>query len=146
MTVLDTQAVIALMANEPAADEVESILRGREGIVSISAITIAEIMDVGVRKRGQRVDAMGDRVSALLAAGLVVVPVDEEVGRLAGTLRARHWDRDRRPVSLADCAVLATGMLSGEPIASSDAGLLAAARDEGHPVVPLADSQGRRPG
>jgi predicted nucleic acid-binding protein len=75
----------------------------------------------------------------------MVVPVDEEIGRLAGILRSRHWSRDRRPVSLADCVVLATGIVHQEPIATADAALIAAARAEGHPVIPLPDSQGRRP-
>jgi hypothetical protein len=35
MTVPDAQAVIALMANEAAADEVEANLRGRDGIASV---------------------------------------------------------------------------------------------------------------
>jgi hypothetical protein len=48
-------------------------------------------------------------------------------------------------VSLADCAVLATGIVHREPIATADAALIGAARDEGHPVVVLPDSQGRRP-
>jgi PIN domain nuclease of toxin-antitoxin system len=81
----------------------------------------------------------------LCAAGLEVVPVDAEIGRLAGTLRSRHWDRDRRPVSIVDCTVLATGMIAQEPVATADAALIGAARAEGHPVVVLLDSQGRLP-
>lgn len=142
MTVVDTQGVIALLRGEPAAAEVEAILRGRDGMATISAITIAEMIDVGVRTRSQRVDAVSDQVSALIAGGLEVVPVDEEVGRLAGTLRARHWDRDARSVSLADCVILATAMIAREPIATADGPLLAAARAEGHPVIVLLDSRG----
>lgn len=145
MTVLDAQAILAFLKGEPAADEVEAILRGRDGLASISALTIAEVIDVGVRRSGQRVDAMGDRISALLAAGLEVVSLDEDIGRFAGTLRARHWDRTARPVSMADCVVLATGIRAQEPIATADAALIAAARAEGHPVVPLVNSEGRPP-
>ena len=117
--------------------------RGVDGIASISAITIAEVIDGGVRRNGQRVDAMDDRISALLAGGLEVVLVDEDISRLAGALRARHWDAKRRPVSMADCIVLATGIRVQEPIATSDGPLIAAARSEGHPVVALPDSRGR---
>jgi uncharacterized protein with PIN domain len=142
MTVVDTQGIVAMLEGEPAAAEVEAILRGRDGIASISAITIAEVIDVGVRTRSQRVEVVSDQVSALIAGGLEVVPVDEEIGRLAGTLRSRHWDSKRRPVSMADCIVLATAMTVREPLATSDRPLIAAARAEGHPVVALPDSRG----
>lgn len=86
-----------------------------------------------------------EALDTLLAVGVEVVPVDEELDRRAGILRSRHWDRDRRPVSLADCVVLATGMSVHEAIATADPALIAAARAEGHPVVALVDSQGRPP-
>ncbi|MFN8630655.1 MAG: PIN domain-containing protein [Chloroflexota bacterium] len=142
VTVLDTQALVALLAAEPAASEVEAILRGRDGIASISAVTVAEVMDVLVRRHARRVETAGDYVTGLLAGGLEVVPVDEEIGRLAGVLRSRHWDSKRRPVSMADCIVLATAMTVREPLATSDRPLIAAARAEGHPVVALLDSRG----
>lgn len=145
MTVLDTQAIVAALIAEPAMSEVARILHDRESIPMVSAITVAETMDVLVRGRRQRIEACDAQLRLLYAGGLEVVPVDEEVGRLAGLLRARHWDRDRRPVSLADCTTLATAMISREPLATADAALIGAARAEGHPVVVLPDSQGRRP-
>lgn len=144
MTVLDTQAVVALIAGEPAAEEVAAILRERESISMMSALSIAETADVIIRRLGRRVEVAHERLNWLAAAGVEVMPVDEDVARLAGILRARHWDRDRRPVSMADCVVLATGMLQGEPIATADAALIGAARAEGHPVVVLPDSRGNR--
>jgi predicted nucleic acid-binding protein len=145
MTVLDTQAVIAGLRGEPAMARVDALIRGGDGIPMISALTVGEIMDVLVRVGSVRVDAWDEALRLLVAGGLVVVPVDEEIGRLAGLLRARHWDRDRRPVSLADCVVLATGMVHREPVATSDAALVAVARAEGHPVIALPDSQGHLP-
>jgi PIN domain nuclease of toxin-antitoxin system len=144
VTVLDTQAVVAGLTGEPAIRDVETILRERGAVPMISAITLAETMDVLVRTRGMRVEAAARSVDLLLAGGLEVVPVDEDIGRLAGVLRARHWRRDTRPVSLADCAVLATAMIQREPLATADASLIGAARAEGHPVVVLPDSRGRR--
>jgi predicted nucleic acid-binding protein len=142
MTVVDTQGIVVLLGGEPAAAEVEAILRGRDGIATISAITIAEVVDVGVRYRSHRLDAVTSQVSALLAGGLEVVPVDEDVARLAGALRSRHWETKRRPVSMTDCLVLATAMTVQEPLATADRPLIAAARAEGHPVVALLDSRG----
>jgi uncharacterized protein with PIN domain len=118
VTVLDTQAIVAALTAEPAMSEVARILHDRESIPMVSAITVAETMDVLVRGRRQRVEACDAQLRLLYAGGLEVVPVDEEVGRLAGLLRARHWDRDRRPVSLADCTTLATAMISREPLAT----------------------------
>jgi PIN domain nuclease of toxin-antitoxin system len=146
VTVLDSQAIIAGLRGEPAMDQVAGLLRGGDGIPMVSPLTLGEIVDVLVRTSGVRVDTVDARVRLLLAGGLEVVPVDAEVGRLAGLLRARHWDRDRRAVSLADCVVLATGMVHREPVATADAALIAAARSEGHPVIPLPDSQGRPTG
>jgi PIN domain nuclease of toxin-antitoxin system len=146
MTVIDSQGVLAFFLGEPAAAEVEAILRGRDGIASVSSITMAEVIDVGVRGRSQRVEAMEDRMSALMAGGLEVVAVDEEIARLAGALRSRHWDANLRPVSMADCVILATAMRVHEPVASADRSLIAAARAEGHPVVALLDSHGEATG
>jgi len=145
MSLFDSSALIALVRDEPAADEVSEILRGRDGLASISTVGIAELMDVLVRVAGRRVEEASAMVGWLLATGIDVVPVDEEIGRLAGTLRSRHWRRDRRPVSMADCIVLATGIITREAIATTDSSLVAAARAEGHPVIVLPDSQGRLP-
>lgn len=145
MTVLDAQAVIALLRDEPAAEDVDSILRRRDDFTSIPATSLAEVFDIVVRVGGRRVEEVSGLADTLLAAGLEVGSIDEETGRLAGILRSRHWDRERRPVSMADCVVLAVGILAAEPIATADAALIGAARAEGHPVVLLPDSQGRRP-
>lgn len=144
MTVLDAQAIVAGLTGEPAMEDVASLLRDRDSVPMVSAVTLGEVMDVLVRVRQQRVERCDELLGLLAAGGLEVVPVDEDTGRLAGLLRARHWDRDRRPVSLADCVALATAMLRQEPLATADAALVGAARAEGHPVIVLSDSQGRR--
>jgi len=144
VTVLDTQAIVAGLVAEPAMADVARILHDHESISMVSSISVAEAMDVLVRVRHQRVDDCDTQFRLLYSGGLEVIPVDAEIGRLAGLLRARHWHRDRRPVSLADCVVLATGMLQGEPVATADAALIGAARAEGHPVIVLPDAAGHR--
>lgn len=124
--------------------EVARILHDRESIPMVSAVTVGETMDVLVRVRHHRVEHCDAQLQLLYSGGLEVVPVDEEIGRLAGLLRARHWNRDSRPVSLADCTALATAILNQEAIATADAALIGAARAEGHPVIVLPDSEGRR--
>ena len=145
MTVLDSQAVLAFLTHEPAAPEVARILRDRAAIPSLPATALAEVVDILVRRMGNRVEHVLETIDTLLASDVDLVPVDEEIGRLAGILRSRHWNLTRRPVSIVDCTVLATGMIAHEPIATGDAALIGAARAEGHPVVVLLDSQGRLP-
>ena len=144
MTVLDAQAIVAGLTAEPAMAEVEAILRDRESIPMASAVSIAEVMDVLVRVRSHRVEVCDARLGLLYAGGLDVVPIDEEIGRLGGLLRSRHWSSERR-VSMADCLALATAMVRREPLATADGALIAAARAEGHPVIGLPDSTGHRP-
>jgi len=143
VTVLDAQAIVAGLTAEPAMSEVARILHDRDSIPMVSAVTVGETMDVLVRVRHHRVEHCDAQLQLLYSGGLEVVPVDEEIGRLAGLLRARHWNRDSRPVSLADCTALATGMINQEPLATADAALIGAARAEGHPVIVLPDSRGR---
>ena len=83
MSLFDSSALIALVRDEPAADEVSEILRGRDGLASISTVGIAELMDVLVRVAGRRVEEASAMLGWLLATGIDVVPVDEEIGRLA---------------------------------------------------------------
>lgn len=142
MTVFDSGAIVSGLVGDAAMADVDRLLRDPDSAPSVSAISIAEIMDVLVRVRGQRVDACDDRLELLFAGGLDVIPVDGEIARLGGLLRARHWDRDRRAVSMADCLVLATAILRHEQLATADRALAAAARAEGHAVVVLPDSSG----
>jgi predicted nucleic acid-binding protein len=145
MSVLDSQALIAGLRAEPAMVRVAGLLRADQGPPLMSTLSVGEVMDVLVRAGAARSEQVAETIASLVEAGLTIVPVDGEIGRLGGLLRARHWDRDRRPVSLADCIVLATGMVHGEAVATSDRSLIAAARAEGHPVIPLPDSTGSLP-
>jgi predicted nucleic acid-binding protein len=146
VTVLDSGAIIGMLRGEPCMNAVATLLsQPGDGIATVSAIGLGELMDILVRVERTRVTAVDEAVELLLSGGLNVAPVDAETGRLAGLLRARHWDRSRRPVSLVDTAILATAVLRGEPLATMDRALVAMARAEGHPVIPLPDSTGRLP-
>ena len=146
MTVLDAQALVAFLTGEPAAVEVAALLRDPGDHAVISAVNVAETLDVLVRIKGRTPGEVEERLDWLTAAGLVVVPVDDGIARHGGRLRAQHYDRAQRPVSMADCMALATALARGDRLATFDAPLATMARAEGCAVVPLTDSSGARPG
>ena len=81
----------------------------------------------------------------LVAGGLHVVDLSEAIAREAGRIRAAASDRQRRPISLADCVALATAVVLDDELATSDPDLAAVAESVGARVIGLPDSQGRRP-
>ncbi len=145
MTLLDAQAVIAFFVGEPATETVERHLRDGNGRARISAINLAEVLDRLIRVAGQPENVVVERVEWLVSGGLEVVPADEKVGRVAGLLRARHYERGGPAVSLADCVALATAITIPDRLATADPGLAAVARKAGVTLVPLPDSQGHTP-
>lgn len=142
MTVLlDAFALIALLRDEPAAGDVEGLLR--RGGAALTAINLAEALDVL-----ERVDAvprarLDELTGPLVAESVRLVEVDERLARDCASLRARHYHRTRSPLSLADCVLLAAA--SGASLATADPPLARAARAERIEVHPLKDSRGRRP-
>lgn len=65
---------------------------------------------------------LGDRLSA--------VPFSERSAWRAAEIMVRHYHRTKRPLSLADCALLAAAE-GGDEIATSDPHVLAVAELEG---------------
>jgi predicted nucleic acid-binding protein len=137
--------VIAYVLDEPAAASVGELLRGAESRPRISAANIAEVVDVLIRVYERSPAAVMDTLVLLEAGGLRIVEVDAAIGRVAGHLHARHYDRRTRPLSLADCVALATAAELDDALATSDPPLAEAARTEQLSVIGLPDSQGRRP-
>lgn len=145
LTVFDAQALIALLLDEPAAGAVEGELRDPTRDSWISAINLAEIVDVMTRVFEQAPDDVRAALELLEAGGLEVVPVDGDLGMEAGRLHARFYDRRTSPLSMADCVALASAMSLNQPLATSDPPLAAAARAVGVVVLPLPDTRGRSP-
>ena len=144
MTVLDAYAVIAFLRGERAKDDVERLLRAADP--RISATNLAEVVDQLVRVRGHSFDDVIERLIWLAADGLEVVDIDIEQGALAGYLRACHYNRTDRAISLGDCHALAAALALDDSIATADPALAAVAGEEDVAVVALPDSTGRRPG
>lgn len=139
MIVLDSFAVIALLTGEPAAPEVRGLL----GTARLTSTGVAEVVDRLVRVHGQSEEEVALDVAELgLLDGLPVEAVD---GLGAGLLRARHYHRTRRAVSLADCVVGQVARRVGATVATADPHLLDLCDAEGIATVALLDASGRRP-
>ena len=98
--------MVALLIGEPAAAPVAAMIRDPRERSVISALNVAEVIDVLVRMRGRTVAEVAEKLDWLAAGGLEVVAVEESIGRAAGRIRADHYDRRRRPISPADCVAL----------------------------------------
>jgi predicted nucleic acid-binding protein len=137
MTILDACAVLALLKDEPAADEVEELANenGR-----LTALGVGEVLDHLVRLVGVAED---EAVLDLAGLGLLLpVPVDGTLAIGSSLLRAAHYHRTRRPVSLADCVAAAAARQATDSLATADPHLLALCHDEGIPLHPLPNSKG----
>ena len=128
---------MAALAGEPAASKVEAELR--RGGAGITAVNLAEVIDQLVGPaRGSQPD-VDTTLASLVAGELGVIPVDEPIGRLAGGLRARHYDQRNTPISLADCVALAASCIRGATLATADPSLAAVAKRTGVKVLGLPD-------
>ncbi len=124
---LDAFALIALLAEEPAADEVEALLR--RGEAAITAVNLAEALDVLQRVEGIPRERLEALTMPLVGERMTLVPIDERIARDAADIRARRYHRARAPVSLADCILLAATGESDE-LATADAALIRVAEAE----------------
>lgn len=134
MTVLDAYAVVAYLRGETASDDVEALLRSPTWLAAVNA---AEVMDQLVRVDGQDPDEVEIRLATLRIDGMTVEPAAEELAIVAGALRARHYHRSTRAVSLADCFAAATALAMDQPLATADPHLLDLMRCENGTVRPL---------
>ena len=137
--VIDALVVLAVVNDEPRSDEAAHILGGER--CRISTVTVAEIVDVGLRL-GVPWDRVEDVVHEI-DAGMEVVPPDLATAARAGALRSRWHARKSSRVSLADCMIVATAR-AGDRIATSDSALARMARGEGLEVILLPGPRGRR--
>lgn len=140
--VLDAFALVALALDEPAAGEVEDILRA--GDVRMSTVNRCEAVDQLRRVHRREWRELREGFGTLEAEVIDLVPVDDATAWRAAELRDRHYSRRKSELSLADCIALATAA-AGDSLATADPPLAIAARSEGIEVVALPDWRGRRP-
>ena len=144
LTVLDASAVVALLLNEPAHDVVEALVRRRPPAL-ISAVNLAEVIDKLVRGKEGDPEQANDAVDLLIVGGLEIQPYWLPDARNAAAIRARFYHRTESPISLADCACIATAVVLHADLATTDAALATVARAIGIEVIALPDSTGQLP-
>lgn len=141
MTVLDASVIIAGLT-DPGTAIFEDLLGG-PAVGRVSTANVAEVVDVLMRMHGIEQDDVIDAIDILIEGGLMIDGLSARQALRAGAIRARHFDRRTRAVSMADCAVVALAIDVGEPIASTDGALLEMATAEG--VATIDPSRWARP-
>ena len=137
---LDAYALEAYLNDEViAADVVEPLLMSGEQIL-ITSVNLAETADRMIRLNGATREELESDVIGL---GITVTGVDATAGFDAATLRASHYHRIRRSVSLADCCAAALAFDRDALLVSSDPALLGMVHDEGGRYLALPDSRGK---
>jgi hypothetical protein len=127
VTLLDAYALIAFMVGGPATQHVRAILR--EGDAAVATANLVEVLDVSHRLYSVPIERSLQILTPLLEGPLTAVPLDVAVARRAADIRARHYHRASRPISLAD-AVLVGSANPGDRIATADVDVLAVAEAE----------------
>ena len=130
-TLLDAYALVALLEDEPAASEVERLVRS--GGSAIPAISLAEAGQRVLRHAALDAEELRSVVSALPIA---VIPFTEAHAWRAAVLRARHYRRRDGDVSLADCCLVAVAT-PADKVATADRAILQMAEAEGVGTVEL---------
>ena len=142
MILLDAYALTALLAEEPAANEVGELIAGRG--TAMAAPNLAEAVDRLGRVHGISVNRTRTAVELLeQSTDLHVRAVERLHAWRAAELRVKHYHRTRRPLSLGDCLLLA---MAGEQdqVATADPCVLDTASEEQVAWIALPDSRGRR--
>lgn len=98
--VLDSLAILALLGDEPGADEVAELLSAAPEQALVTYANLSEVMHTAIRERGQ--DQADTALLALESSGLTFVPAERNLTLPAARIKAHHR------VSYADayCAAL----------------------------------------
>jgi predicted nucleic acid-binding protein len=127
VTFLDAYALIAFLVGGPAAPHVRAILR--EGNAAVATANLVEALDVSQRVHGVPISRTAEIIDLLLEAPIAAVPLDITIARRAAEIRAEHYHRSRRPISIADAVLIGSARL-GDRIATADPDVLAVAKIE----------------
>jgi predicted nucleic acid-binding protein len=137
LTLLDANALIAVIRGEPAMESILAILR--RGSVAMTTANVAEAYDRSARRTGLPQERLAEVIDPLFEGPITPIAVDVDLARRAGAIRSRHYHRKRRSLALADCVLLAAAG-SGHEIATSDSDVLVAAAELGIQTIELPPS------
>jgi len=138
LTLLDANALIAVIRGEPAMERVLGIL-GR-GSVAMTTANLAEVYDRSVRRTGLPLEHVVEVIEPLFEGPIMPIAVDVDLARRAGGIRSQLYHRKHRPLALADCVLLAAAG-ANDRIASSDSDVLAVAAELGIETIELPPSR-----
>jgi PIN domain nuclease of toxin-antitoxin system len=141
VVLLDAYGLIALLADEPASDDVADLIGAHEA--AMTAVNLAEAVDVIQRRYDISPPALESALDDLFADAVALVTIGDFEARRAGMLRAQHYHSRSRRISLADCFLLAAAGES-DSVATADPHVVEVADLERIDVVRLPDSAGRR--
>jgi PIN domain nuclease of toxin-antitoxin system len=133
-TILDAYALVALVADEPAAEEVVRLLR--QGDAAVTSVNYGEALDQLIRAQRLPEPRVLAVLEPLLDGPLARIEVGFGIVGAAVRLRTAHYHRERSPLSLADCICLAAAGPDGA-VATADRAMLRAAEAEGIATTPL---------
>ena len=136
--VLDAYALEAFLNLETSGPIVRDLILSGEQIL-ITTVNLAETADRMIRLNGASRDELESDLSGL---GITVAEVDSGTAFDAAALRAGHYHRTRRAVSIADCCAAALALDRDAVLVSSDPALLGVVHDEGGRYLVLPDSTG----
>jgi predicted nucleic acid-binding protein len=137
VTLLDANALIAVIRGEPAMEKVLTILRN--GSAAMTTVNLAEVYDSVSRKVGLSHQGIADVVDPLLQGPIAPISVDVGLARRAAEIRTAHYHRKHRDLSLADCVLLAAAG-DEDRIATADSDVLAVAVELGIETIKLPPS------
>lgn len=116
--ILDTEFLIALDNQEPAAVRTKDALQAAGVPLRIPTVVVQELY-VGVGVGGQSF-TNAQKYEALIA-NMPVVELDANIARQAGALQGLHLASNTKPnLGSADAVIAATGLQYNEPVVTDD--------------------------
>jgi predicted nucleic acid-binding protein len=137
-TLLDANALVAVILGEPAMEPVLGLLR--EGSAAMTASNVLEVYDISTRREGLSADRVAGVVEPLFESAIELIAVDARLARRAAEIRFDHYHRATRALSHADVILLAAAG-SEDRIATSDSAILTVAAELGIETIELPPSR-----
>lgn len=118
LIVVDSSAVVAILLNEPDAGRLAHRLSADPGARAMSAASYVEAGTVLAGRRDNPVEGMADLDIFLRMTGVVLIPVDDTIARLALEARVR-WGKGfgtRKGLNFGDSFAYATAAALKAPL------------------------------